>query len=222
MISNIISMTDNDSQVRDTQEPSLIFPEYINRCREIIAERRTDTVHGVTPNAQHIINANCPYELYPEEPILGADNKLKYGALLIHGLFDCPFSVRDLGSQLQKQGILCRSILLPGHGTRPSDLISVSYHDWIHAVHYGIETLKKEVNHIFLVGYSTGAALSVYHALRHQDIAGLVLIAPAMKIKAPVDSLMGWHHLVKWIRKNRAWVYKEDELDYTKYSSIPF
>ncbi|TAK77066.1 MAG: hypothetical protein EPO11_03190 [Gammaproteobacteria bacterium] len=192
---------------------NLPFAEYISRCRETIAAYRTDLV---------AINANSPFELYPPQPIL-ASRKLKYGVLLIHGLLDCPFSLKDIGLRLQAQGILSRAILLPGHGVRPSDLLHVSYQDWIDTVRYGIDSLRQEVEHIFLIGYSTGAALSIYQALQNTPIDGIVLLSPAIRIKAPVHLVVSWHYLTKWIRKNNhPWVYNKKEIDYAKYKSIAF
>src|SRR5262249_43499519 len=134
--------------VHDSRLP---FSEYINNCRTLIQDRRPD-LQVPSSNAGLILEANTPFELYPT----GSDSKkLKYGALLVHGLFDCPFSLRDIGLQLQKQGVLCRSILLPGHGTKPSDLLHISYEDWIESVRFGVESLKSEVDQIFLIGYST-------------------------------------------------------------------
>jgi esterase/lipase len=123
---------------------------------------------------------------------------------------------------LQAQGILSRSILLPGHGTNPSDLLLVNHEEWIAEVAYGIESLKKQAEQIFLIGFSTGAALSLYHALESSNIAGLILIAPAIKIKAPVDALLDWHYWIKSFSQNPEWICKEHEIDYVKYRSIPY
>lgn len=194
---------------------SLTFSEYITRCRSLIEERRVDLQQN--SNAKLIIDANSPFELVPHQA-----NQSKCGALLIHGLLDSPFSLRDISLRLQANGVLCRAILLPGHGTIPSDLLHVSYHDWIQTVRYGIESLRRDVEHIFLVGYSTGAALSLYHALNDPKISGIILLAPAIRIKAPVDIVVGWHRLLKLLRQNRQWLYCEEEVDYTKYQSIGF
>lgn len=194
----------------------LNFSDYVNHCRQLIEDRRLDlALPGA--NRQLIIDANSPYELHP-----GARAQhYKYGALLVHGLFDCPFSLRDLGMQLQSNGIFSRAVLLPGHGTRPSDLIHISYHHWLETLRYGIKSLKNMVDHLFLVGYSTGAALSVYQALIDEDIEGIILLAPAIKIKTPADVLVNFRYVAKWYTTQQ-WVYKEPEIDYVKYRSIAF
>src|SRR5690349_6977119 len=106
----------------------LPFAEYLARTRAIIATRRLDLANS--PNPQKIIEANSPFELVPTQPIKSG-NRYKYGVLLIHGLLDCPFSMRDVGARLQAAGVLCRSVLLPGQGTKPTDLLKISYKDWM-------------------------------------------------------------------------------------------
>lgn len=196
------------------------FSEYITHCRETIESRRTD-LNTTAALAETIINANSPYEFYPANPIKSGQ-KLKYGVLLVHGLLDCPFSMRDVGMRFQAQGMLCRSVLLPGHGTVPSDLLHVSYQDWIQTVRYGIETFANEVEQLYLVGYSTGAALSVYHALQDERIAGILLMAPAIRLKSYIDFLLNWRRFLTWATPCKEWIRKEPEIDYTKYISIPF
>jgi esterase/lipase len=186
----------------------------------MIAKRRSD-LNQSQPNHQLILEANAPYELYPEQP-LRSNTRLKFGVLLLHGLLDCPFSLKDIGLSLQKQGILCRAILLPGHGTKPDDLLHVTYQDWIHAVQYGIESLRQEVEHLYLIGYSTGAALSLYQGLKNTPLSGIVLLSPAIRINTPITLAAAWHGFLRKINKNSSpWLIKEDEIDYAKYKSIP-
>lgn len=187
------------------------FPDYITQCRQSIETRRLDLSDE---RKSLIIDANSPFELHPRI-------KKRCGALLIHGLLDSPFTLADLGHALSAEDILCKAVLLPGHGTRPDDLMAVAFQDWIETVRYGINQLKKEAEKIYLVGYSTGAALSVYHAMNDPNIAGVILLAPAIRVKAPVDLVVGFHRLIKWHNRN-PWIYQEEENDYTKYRSVPF
>jgi len=222
MFSNLSIQLNEETIHYPILDSELPFSEYIARSRSLIKSRRPDLQQANNNiHTKQIIDANSPYELNPDDPIR-TGNRLKYCALLIHGLFDCPFSLRDIGSYLQRNGIFSRAILLPGHGTMPSDLLSVSYHDWIQAVRYGVETLRKEVEQIFLIGYSTGAALSLYHALQDTQISGLILLAPAIKIKVPIDIIFNWHRLTRLFSKHKEWLYLEDEFDYAKYRSIAF
>lgn len=221
MFGNLSESTNNTAILATLLDKQLPFSEYIAQSRAIIQDRRYDLKAGESSSSL-ILDANSPFEFYPAQP-LHDSGRLKFGVLLIHGLLDCPFSVRDIGLHLQTKGMLCRSILLPGHGTRPDDLLTVSYNDWIKAVEYGVESLRQQVDKIFLIGYSTGAALSVYQAVKDTHIAGVILLAPAIRIKAPVNAVVAWHYLKKWLRINpHPWLYQETEIDYAKYLSITF
>lgn len=180
----------------------LPFKDYIANTRAIIASFKTEP---------YIIDANIPYELRPTH------TSIKKGVLLIHGLLDTPFVMKDIGIHLQSQGMLVRAILLPGHGTVPGALLHVPYEDWLKTVKYGVLSLLKEVESVFLVGFSTGALLSVHHALQNAtDIAGLILLSPAFRIRSSFTPLSRWHAYLP------EWFCKTQEIDYTKYRSIPF
>lgn len=191
------------------------FDEYIADCVKQIKERRTDL--DSTTDPEIIITANSPFEMRPD-----TSKPFRQGALLIHGLFDCPFSLYEIGLQLKNAGVLCRAILLPGHGTQPTDLLKVSHQDWIETVRYGIESLSQEVENVYLVGYSTGGTLSIYHALNNANINGIVLLAPALKILPPVSTILKWPVLANFFSREDKWLCQEEETDYTKYTSVPF
>ncbi len=194
------------------QDLDLNFSDYITKSREIIAKFRVDLLN----NPELIIEANTPFEFRPSQPA-------KSGALLIHGLLDTPFLMRDLGKQLLSQGLLVRSIMLPGHCTVPGALLNIKFEDWVQCVKYAIASFKKEVEQIFLVGFSTGASLSIYHALTNpSDIAGIIMLAPALKIRNPLSFATNCHRSMSWAWPRAAWLYKTKEKDYTKYSSLPF
>lgn len=186
----------------------------IQECKDRILALRRD-INTLQPLADKIIEANCPYELRPTK-------KPTHGVLLIHGLLDCPFSLREIGQHLCEQGMLVRAVLLPGHGTRPEELLKVTYQEWIEAVHNAIAELKQETGKVTLIGYSTGAALSVYEAMLDKDIVSLVLLSPAIKVKVPVNLVVAWHHLTSLFSKQKGWVCKTEETDYAKYLSVPF
>ena len=188
----------------------LPFSDYIGQCKTLIENTRCDL--NANANADLIIKANCPFELTP------ATGKARYGALLIHGLYDSPLVMRDLGTLLQGQGMLVRSVLLPGHGTVPGALLNVSYQDWIKTVHYGISNLALSVDKIFLVGFSTGATLAMYHMLNGNfpNIAGIISIAPAIKI-SPLARLTGL-----LAKSSHTWLHQDTEIDYAKYRSYTY
>ena len=98
--------------------------------------------------------------------------------------------------------------------------MQVTFHDWLHAVQRAVESMRQEVEQVYLIGYSTGAALSVLHAADDPSIAGIVMLSPAIRIKTQLSLLLKWRTLIKWLNKNKPWLCREEEIDYTKYLSV--
>lgn len=199
----------------------LDFADYITKSKKII-----EKYHYAYPHyPEKVMETVPPFELRPENPVFSEKNphKIKCGALLIHGLLDTPFLMKDIGANLQSQGLLVRSIMLPGHGSVPGSLLNVDYEDWVQAVRYGVATLEKEVDQIYLVGFSTGAALALYYILKNPThIAGLVSVSPAFEINSPFAPISNWYRGISWAWPRAAWLHVAKEIDYTKYSSMPF
>lgn len=204
-----------DPDIQYPLDHQMSFTSYIDSCKQLITATRLD----LDKNAEKIIEANIPFELYPNK-----DQKVKTGALLIHGLMESPFQMRDIANYLQSQGLLVKAILLPGHGTIPGALLHVHYQQWLDTVHYGFKKLLNEVDRIFLIGNSTGASLAFYHALQDEKIAGLILISPALKLRNPFAPINSAHKLVSWACKRAEWFHVDsnETIDYVKYRSLPF
>ena len=62
------------------------------------------------------LEANLPKEYRPEH----SDGR---GILLVHGLGDSPWSFSDIAQSLAANGILVRTVLLPGCGTQPAAMM---------------------------------------------------------------------------------------------------
>lgn len=125
---------------------------------------------------------NTPSENRP------ADTARK-GILLVHGLGDSPGSFTDIIPALTQRGFLVRTVLLPGHGTQPADLMPVSVEDWRRVVAEQATLLREEVGEVYLGGFSTGGNLVLEYALQHPEIQGLVLFSPAIRSDEPLDFL---------------------------------
>jgi esterase/lipase len=146
------------------------FAAYAVETRDFVSQRKKI----VSSRPLEEIAWNSPMEWRPVKP---ADK----GVLLIHGLGDSPFSFIDVGPLMAEKGFLARAILLPGCGTNPEDLIGVELDDWRRTVSEQVELLRKEVRHVYLGGFSTGANLALDFALIDNSIEGLVLFSPAFK-----------------------------------------
>jgi len=151
------------------------------------------------------------------------------GVLLLHGMSDSPYSLRALGEALNQRGYRVLGLRLPGHGTAPSGLTSVSWQDMAAAVQLGMEHLAARVGDkpIHIIGYSTGAPLALDFALNALEgrvapvPASLVLVSPAIGISAAAA-------LAKWKRRlsimpgmgGLAWLQIQPEFDPYKYNSF--
>ncbi len=195
-------------------DPDVPFDAYLRETGRMIERARVDINEF---NRHRILEANMPFELKPDESRFSrnADGRWPRGILLIHGLSDSPYLLRPIGRHLRSRGFLVRSVLLPGHGTVPGDLLRVGHREWIQAVEYGIRQLKPHVEKLYLGGFSTGGALCVREALANPDIRGLVLFAPAVGIRS------SWAFAAEFLKTFRDWLGgEEDDRDYAKYESF--
>lgn len=118
------------------------------------------------------------------------------GCLLIHGFTSTPAELRVIGEALAAQGYTTKGILLPGHGTRPEDLLQISHQDWIDAAQHGINELKKTCKKIVVIGHSMGGLLALQMAARNK-VEGVVTIAAALK---PSDRKVYLAWLLKYFK----------------------
>lgn len=146
------------------------------------------------PDALQEARLNAPREWRP------VGRPTRGGVLLVHGLGDSPWSFHDLGPELARQGFLARSVLLPGHGTVPEDMLEVTLEDWRRTVAEQAELLRRDAGAVYLGGFSTGANLVLDHAYADPRVAGLLLFSPAFRASVP----FGW--VTPLLRHVRPWL----------------
>ncbi|MDE1976290.1 MAG: alpha/beta fold hydrolase [Elusimicrobia bacterium] len=115
--------------------------------------------------------------------------------LMVHGLTDSPHSMRALARLFHGQGYNVLAVLLPGHGTRPQDLLRVTLKEWRDETDFGLAAAAALGQKVSLAGFSTGGAL-VLDALRRscagpspRDFGDVFLFTPALKL---VSRLIPW------------------------------
>jgi esterase/lipase len=193
-------------------QTDLNFSNYIADIKNIIRRSRHD-LNG--SDKEVILEANSPFEMRPE------NYDGEKAILLVHGLLDSPFTLRDIGEYFLKKGFLVRAILLPGHGTVPGDLLETNELEWIKASEFGMKSLRKEARKIYYFGFSTGGSLGLYHALSGETLEGLIVIAPALKLKPLIHYPS---YFLKWIRylfKWDKWIFQKSNYNYAKYQYYP-
>ena len=196
----------------------LAFAEYVERSRDMIAKTHAG-VDG--PESKKIIDGNAPFELKPAASCPAGNQKAyRRGVLLTHGLTDSPYFMRDLAAFFQENCFRVMAILLPGHGTRPGDLLDVSWQEWAKAEAYGTDQLAAEVDEVYLAGFSTGGALSVYQSLRDKRVRGLFLFSPALKVTS-LGAVANIHKIYSWAFPSAKWLDIMPDKDIYKYESFP-
>jgi esterase/lipase len=170
------------------------FAQYRQQTVEWMQQHRSFQTHDHPAELEW----NAPHEWRPMGQPKGA-------ILLVHGLGDSPWSFNDVGMKLAAQGFLVRTVLLPGHGTQPSDMLDVTLKEWQQVVREQTRTLSREVPKVYLGGFSTGANLVLDYAYEHDQIAGLVLFSPAFR----PDNTYAW--ITQYIGWFRPWLAKPND-----------
>lgn len=168
-----------------------------------------------------IVGGNAPFELRPAGGYpAGKEKTYRRGILLTHGLTDSPYFMRHLAAFFQENGFRVMAVLLPGHGTRPGDLLDVRWQEWLKTVEYGVGQLALEADNIYLAGYSAGAALSLYHSLCDQRVRGLFLFSPAFRVSSKA-AWANFHKSYSWLMPSAKWLTLNSDADIYKYESFP-
>jgi alpha-beta hydrolase superfamily lysophospholipase len=167
---------------------------------------------------------NRSYELEPDGPVLGA-------VVLLHGLTDSPYSLRNIARLYREHGYVSIAIRLPAHGTVPGALTEVEWEEWMAATRLAVREARRRIGPtlpLHMVGFSNGGALAVKYAL---DAIGdaqlsrpdrLVLISPMIGITAfaRFAGLAGLPAILPAFAK-AAWLSLMPEFNPFKYNSFP-
>jgi esterase/lipase len=132
--------------------------------------------------------------------------------------------MRDLGEALGAKCFLVRSILLPGHGTIPGDLLEVEYNEWVAAFSAAVEVFPPSIKQVIPIGYSTGASVAIYYVQNmaiDPKLKGIVLLAPGIKAFDENIGLSGLHRIYSWLIPKGAWFSLHEDKDLYKYESLP-
>ena len=199
------------------QGDQLPFADDVSKNRDMIRKIRSAT-H--TFNLDKAVDGNAPFALEPAgDDVAGKEKRYRRGILLTHGLSESPYFMRYLAAFFQANGFRVLAVLLPGHGTRPGDLLDTRWQEWARAVAYGTDRLAEEVDEVYLGGYSAGGALSIYQSLRDKRVRGLFLFAPALEITR-LAAYAFLHKWVSWLIPRQKWLYVKPDMDIYKYESF--
>jgi len=96
--------------------------------------------------------------------LLGGDatgSRKTAAALLIHGLGGTEHELRLVEKTLRGEGYETKYAVLPGHGTRPEDLVGVRFEHWLEAVSLQYLDLRARHDTVHIVGMCMGALLAL-------------------------------------------------------------
>ena len=151
--------------------------------------------------------------------------------VLLHGLTDAPYSVRNLARRYRDAGFVAVAIRLPGHGTVPAGLTEVEWEDWYAATQIAVREAHRRAGTtlpLHLVGYSNGGALALKYVLDAlvdpalPRVSRLVLLSPMIGVTemARFAGVLGWPAVLPPFAK-AAWLGIVPEFNPYKYNSFP-
>ena len=117
------------------------------------------------------------------------------GALCLHGFTGNPSSMRGVAEAFAAAGFAVELPRLPGHGTTVEDMKATRWADWTAEVEAAYQRLAARTDKVVVSGLSMGGSLTLWAALQHPEVAGLVCINPATKPQ-PAELMEMLHGMV--------------------------
>jgi len=130
----------------------------------------------------------------PDHPLMSGAEPLsepggRHGALVLHGFTGCPQSMRGLARAFADAGFAVELPVLPGHGTSVDDMLETGWPNWSAAADAAYAELAARSERVVVAGLSMGGTLALWLATRHPEMAGLVLVNPAVGTPADGDAM---------------------------------
>ena len=142
-----------------------------------------------------------PYFIVPENPS-------KPGVVLVHGLLASPAELKNLGMRLADMGHPVLGVRLKGHGTSPWDLRECSWQDWLASVRRGYEIMSQVTQEVLIVGFATGASLTLQlAATRPAGLVGVVAVSAPLGFR---PRSVAFAALIHGLNKFSEWAYVQD------------
>lgn len=141
----------------------------------------------------------------PSDPFfILPENHNRIGIVLVHGFLSTPAEVRGFAEQLSELGYPVIGPRLKGHGTSPWDLRERKWEEWVESVQQAYDVMRAYCDRICLVGFSTGAAASLFLASTQPDgLVGVVAVSTPIKFVNKnmvfVPLLHTANRLVSWV-----------------------
>ena len=105
---------------------------------------------------------------------MGSTAVAKTGVVLTHGYLSAPAQMRPMADYLFQQGYSVYGVNLKGHGTVPTALSGVSWHDWIESIIRGAVAMREHCDRVVIGGFSLGGVLALYLAATQRGLVDAV------------------------------------------------
>lgn len=127
----------------------------------------------------------------------GTGDAGRTGVLVLHGFTGVPYSMRPLADAFAAAGHAVRLPLLPGHGTNWRDLNRTPFSAWLDAARRAYDDLAAQTDRVVVCGLSMGGCLALELAAEVPDVAGVILINPAVALSDPLLPVLP---VLQWVK----------------------
>lgn len=212
------------------------FTEYQQLEKQLFEELETEIYNHTTGPHSSILNRYVHGSLADPKKWRNDWNRTyewplpdaKFGVLLLHGMSDSPYALSHVAKHFKGEAHLL-GLRLPGHGTIPSGLVALEWQDMASAVSLATSHMRDVLKGqpLYVVGFSTGAALALNHELerlsknQEMDYAGMIFISPAIGLP-PVAAGAKWQARLGQMLglEKLSWNSIQTEYDPFKYNSF--
>lgn len=136
--------------------------------------------------------------------------------LCLHGFTATTVEVRRMASYLFEQGYTVMAPLLPGHGTSPAEMNKTRWQDWYGVAESNLKSLFKNYEKVFILGESMGGLLALHLASQYPTVSGILIFAPAIKVKNLWLSKLIWPFIPSLKKKP-----PDNDLPQQSYTEFP-
>ena len=114
------------------------------------------------------------------------------GCLLLHGVGGgSAWDQKEFANILHEQtGMTVWVPTITGFGTRPEDLLDVTFDDWLSDAHLGLDRLLETCQQVFIIGHSGGGVLALLTASERDEVNGVVTWAAPYNVKSRLFPLL--------------------------------
>jgi esterase/lipase len=199
------------------RQPSALAPvgDYDDYVRQVGQELRAHRLAFDPAAGERELALVAPFR---QPPDAGCDAQDPRGiAILVHGLSDTAFAMRDLARSFARQCFEARALLLPGHGTRAADLLAVDHEDWLAHVQAAVVAASRENDTVVVAGFSLGATLALaVAATAPERVDAVIGLSPAYHIQSAALARQA-----RWIAVLRPWLDVDPREEFARYEAMP-